>query len=60
MSVHVHFFRPTDSIRQSFLHTYISFANSERVTKVKVVEFTQESLFMRRKLCAEIESEFDV
>ena len=28
--------------------------------KIKIVEFTQESLFMRRKPCAEIESEFDV
>ena len=28
--------------------------------KIKIVEFTQESVFMRRKPCAEIESEFDV
>ena len=28
--------------------------------KIKIVEFTQESVFMIRKTCAEIESEFDV
>ena len=27
------------------------------VNKIKIVEFTQESVFMRRKSCAEIESE---
>ena len=28
--------------------------------KIKIVEFTQESVFMHRKPCAETESEFDV
>ena len=28
--------------------------------KIKIVEFTQESVFMRKKPCAEIENEFDV
>ena len=28
--------------------------------KIKIVEFTQESAFMRGKRCAEIESELDV
>ena len=28
--------------------------------KIKIVEFTQESVFMRRKPCAEIENEFDI
>ena len=28
--------------------------------KIKIAEFTQESMFMQRKPCAEIESEFDV
>ena len=64
----MHFFRLTDSIRQTYLH--ISYVNSEKsysplvlvfnTNEIKIVEFTQESLFMRRKPCAAIESEFDV
>ena len=62
----MNFFCPTDSIRQTYLH--ISFPNSERAihilvfdaNKIEMVEFTQESVFMGRKPCAELESEFDV
>ena len=64
----MHFFRLTDSIRQTYLH--ISYVNSEKsysplvlvfnANEIKIVEFIQESVFMHRKPCAAIESEFDV
>ena len=56
---------PTDSVRQTYLH--ILFANYERaihswilVFNANEVKITQEFVFMRKKPCAEMESEFDV
>ena len=61
-------FLPSDRFYPTKLH--ISFANSKKdihqlilvfyANKIKIGEFTQESVFMRRKPCAKGESKFDV
>ena len=60
---------PSDRFHPTELRTYFvrkfRKSHSELIlvfndNKIKIVEFTQESVFIRRKPCAEIESEFDV
>ena len=56
-------FLPTDLLTyfvRKFLKSHLKLILVFTANKIKIVEFTQESVFMRRKPYAEIESKFDV
>ena len=59
----VHRFHPINLLTyfvRKFWKSYSKLILVFKANKIKIVEFTQESVFVLRKLCAEIEREFDV
>ena len=51
---------PSDRLTYIFRSQILKVQFIADSNKIEIVEFTQESVFMGRKPCAELESEFDV